>query len=36
MMRMFDPSLVTATWKMGLNGGFGLMATIDLVCLAST
>jgi hypothetical protein len=33
---MSDPFLVTATWNIGLKGGFGLIATIDLVFFAST
>jgi len=35
-IRISDSSREAATWKMGLKGGFGFMATIDLVCLAST
>ena len=31
-----EPSLVVATWKTGMNGGFGFKATIDFVSFAST
>ena len=31
-IRISDPSREAATWKTGLNGGFGFIATMDLVC----
>jgi len=27
MIRISDPSRLSATWKMGLNGGFGTLST---------
>jgi hypothetical protein len=33
MIRIPDPSLEAATWKTGLKGGFGRIATIDLFFL---
>jgi len=35
-IRISDPSREAATWKTGLKGGFGLIAMIDLVFIAST
>ena len=34
-IRITELSRLAATWKTGLNGGFGLIAITDLVCLES-